>query len=98
MNQRFLIRQAAEDDLVEAKSWYDSRREGLGDEFVLCVEEAFDRIRRMPLMGFEVMPSVRRVGVRRFPFGVFYVVDSDVISIVAVYHGRRNPRGWQARI
>jgi hypothetical protein len=35
--------------------------------------------------------------VRRFPYGVFYRVDSDQIAVLAVYHSKRDPRGWQVR-
>jgi plasmid stabilization system protein ParE len=35
--------------------------------------------------------------VRRFPYSVFYRVEADRIVVLAVFHGRRNPRIWQAR-
>jgi toxin ParE1/3/4 len=97
MNLPLIITPEAEQDLAEAKAWYDRQRAGLGEEFVLCVEEALDRIRRLPKAATEVFPSVRRVVVRRFPYGVFYRIDPDQIAVIAVYHSRRDPRGWQAR-
>jgi plasmid stabilization system protein ParE len=87
----------AEEDIAEAKSWYQRKRKGLGDEFILCVEEALDRIRLFPKSGTEVYPGVQRVVVRRFPYGVFYKVGPDQIAIIAVYHAHRDPRGWQTR-
>jgi plasmid stabilization system protein ParE len=97
MNLPLIIRPEAEDDLAEAKDWYERKREGLGEEFLLCVEEALDRIRQIPEGATEVYPGVRRVVVRRFPYGVFYRVEPDQIAVIAVYHSRRDPRGWQAR-
>lgn len=97
MNLPLIITPEAEADLGDAKRWYDRQREGLGGEFVLCVEEALDRIRRIPEGASMVFPGVRRVVVRRFPYGVFYRVDPDQIAIIAVYDTRRDPRGWQAR-
>ena len=47
MSLPLIITPEAEEDLAEAKAWYERKREGLGDEFVLCVEEALDRIRRL---------------------------------------------------
>jgi toxin ParE1/3/4 len=97
MNLPLIITPEAEEDLAEAKAWYDRQHRGLGGDFILCVEEAFDRIRCIPEGAREVYPGVRRVVVRRFPYGVFYRVDSDQIAVIAVYDCRRDPRGWQAR-
>jgi plasmid stabilization system protein ParE len=98
MSFPLIITPEAEADLAEAKAWYDRKREGLGDEFVLCVEAALDRIRRIPEGASEVFPGVKRVVVRRFPYGVFYRIDPDQIAVIAVYHSRRDPRGWQQRV
>jgi plasmid stabilization system protein ParE len=98
MSRPLIIRPAAEDDLAEARAWYDNQREGLGDELLECVEEALDRIRRMPEAPAVLFEGVRRVLVRRFPYGVFYLVGDDEISVLAVYHSRRDPRGWQSRV
>jgi plasmid stabilization system protein ParE len=97
MNRPLLITPEAEADLAEAKAWYDGQREGLGEQLLLCVEEALDRIRRMPEAAAEVYPGVRRVVIRRFPYGVYYRIDPDQVAVLAVYHSRRDPRGWQAR-
>jgi plasmid stabilization system protein ParE len=98
MSLPLIITEEAEQDIADAKKWYDRQRPGLGEEFVLCVEEALDRIRVIPEGATEVLPGVRRVVVRRFPYGVFYRVDPDQIAVLAVYHSRRDPRGWQARV
>lgn len=97
MSLPLIITPEAEADLAEAKAWYNRQREGLGEEFVLCVEEALERIRRSPKGASEVFPGVRRVVVRRFPYGVFYRVDPDQMAVIAVYHSHRDPRGWQQR-
>jgi toxin ParE1/3/4 len=98
MNLPLILTQEAEEDIAEAKAWYNRQRQGLGDDFVLCVEEALERIRRLPTAGTEVLPGVRRVVVRRFPYGVFFCIDSNHIGVIAVYHSRRDPKGWQTRV
>ena len=97
MTLPLIITPEAEEDLAEARAVYERKREGLGEEFVLCVEAALDHIRRVPAAATEVYPGVRRVVVRRFPYGVFYRVDPDQIAVLAVYHSKWDPRGWQAR-
>jgi hypothetical protein len=41
--------------------------------------------------------GLRRVRVRRFPVGVFYLVTPAEIRIVAVAHAARSPRVWRSR-
>ena len=97
MSLPLILTPEAEADIAEAKTWYAEKREGLGEEFVLCVEAALNQIRRAPAAGSEVFPGVRRVVVRRFPYGIFYRADEDQIAVLAVYHTKRDPRGWQKR-
>ena len=97
MSRAFVIRPEAEDDLADARRWYEGRRDGLGDEFIEQVDVAFDRIQRMPLVPAPKYQDVRRVLLKRFPYAVFYHVDDDQITVIAVYHTSRDPRGWQSR-
>ena len=98
MSLPLIITPEAEADLADAKAWYERKREGLGEGFLLCVEAGLDHIRRAPTAATEVYPRVRRVVVRRFPYGIFYRVDPDQIAVLAIYHGKRDPRGLQARL
>ncbi len=98
MTLPLIITPEAEEDVAEAKAWYNRKRAGLGDEFVLSVEAALDHIRRVPGGATEIAPGVLRVVVRRIPYGVFYQVDQDQIAVVAVYSRKRDPRGWQGRV
>ena len=43
------VRPEAELDLLEAASWYDGEREGLGTEFLAELHAAFTRIEEGPL-------------------------------------------------
>ena len=97
MTLPLIITPEAEADIADARTWYERRRAGLGEQFLLCVEAALDHIRRVPAAATEVHPGVRRVVVLRFPYGVFFRVDPDQIAIIAVYHSKRDPRGWQDR-
>lgn len=35
---------------------------------------------------------------RRFPYAVYFVASSDLVSVVACMHARRDPRRWEERI
>lgn len=98
MSRAFIVRPEAEDDLANARAWYEGRQAGLGDEFIEQVDAAFARIQRMPLVPAVTHRNARRVLLKRFPYAVFYHVDDDQITVLAVYHTSRDPRGWQSRL
>jgi len=42
--------------------------------------------------------NVRRALLQRFPYQVLFLLEEDTITVVAVFHGARNPKQWQDRI
>jgi hypothetical protein len=36
--------------------------------------------------------------VRRFPYGILYVFDQNIISVIACFHGKRDPKSWEDRL
>jgi toxin ParE1/3/4 len=97
MNHRLVIRPSAESELTEAYQWYETQRQGLGLEFLFSVEATLALLQGTPELHPLIHKQVRRALIRRFPFGVFYVVDEDAIHILAVFHGKRNPKRWMDR-
>ncbi|MGO9570185.1 MAG: type II toxin-antitoxin system RelE/ParE family toxin [Desulfomonilaceae bacterium] len=98
MKRSKLIRPDAETDIAEAYRWYEEQREGLGADFLLCVEEGLSKIQRAPEAYPVVHKNVHRLLIKRFPYGIFYVVEPAVIIVLAVLHERRDPAAWQSRI
>ena len=84
-------------ELKEARAWYDTIRSELGNRFALAVEETVDAVAEHPLQFPVVYRGRRRAGVRRFPYGIFFEVQEQRIVVIACFHGRRNPKRWQAR-
>jgi toxin ParE1/3/4 len=87
----------ANEDLLEARAWYDHIRPELGERFALAVEATVQAVVEHPLQFPVVYRSRRRAGVRRFPYGIFFEVQDNRIVVIACFHGRRNPRRWQLR-
>jgi plasmid stabilization system protein ParE len=86
------VRRRAELDLDQAYAWYESRAEGLGEAFLRAVDACLARIARRPEAYPVQHDRVRRARLRRFPYGIFYVIRKDYIDVLALYHGRRRPR------
>ena len=97
MSRPVVFRPEAEADLADAVAWYEERRPGLGLELLLSVEASLEAIRSRP-DSFPVMHgAVRRALLRRFPYGVFYLVEREAIVVLAVFHAKRDPRLWRDR-
>ena len=96
--KRVIVRPAAAADIEDAYRWYESRRPGLGEEFLSALNATRDRLLEHP----EAHPILQRVTrraliPRRFPYGLFYRIYGDTIVIVACMHAKRDPRRWQRR-
>ncbi len=86
-----LIKPAANDDVLRAIRWYERAAPGLGDDFERRFEQVLDRICRDPASFGPVYRDVYRVGMTRFPYGVFFRVRSSrIVVIIAVLHGRQS--------
>ncbi|MDX1965872.1 MAG: type II toxin-antitoxin system RelE/ParE family toxin [Planctomycetaceae bacterium] len=48
MNSPLIIRPEAEQDLAEARDWYEAQRDELGDDFLAAIDPVFDQIRASP--------------------------------------------------
>jgi plasmid stabilization system protein ParE len=92
-----IVNPEAEADLADARQWYETERSGLGDELIDAVSNVFARVQRAPRLYAKVFQELRLALVRRFPYVVVYRIDDDQITVVAVYHTHRDPRGWQSR-
>lgn len=47
-NKSEVILANAEGDIKDAYQWYETQRKGLGEDFLLCIEEGISRISRTP--------------------------------------------------
>ncbi len=92
-----VLRPEAEKDLAEARDWYELKREGLGREFILEVDKAFDHICQFPEAYAVEYKGVRRAGLRRFPYVVYYRIIGEIGEVLAVLHGGRRTRTWRER-
>ncbi len=95
MNIRFLT--PARQELDDAVIWYNQQSPDLGLEFLDELDKAVHRIAAYPQACEEIEPGLRRCLLNRFPYGLIYGIDTNVIVIVTVAHLHRQPRYWIER-
>lgn len=88
----------AEDDSYRGYAWYESRRIGLGREFITAVDACLQSISRNPKLYQSIYKDYRRAVVRRFPFSIIYEETDTTVTIYAIFDGRQNPDKWQERV
>lgn len=81
----------ARQDILEAYLWYEQQRVGLGDEFILCLDDAQGKIIRFPQSAPKAYSHYYRYLLRRFPYALYYRLFNARIIVVGIFHFKRNP-------
>jgi plasmid stabilization system protein ParE len=101
MTWHVVARPEAEDDIRQAARWYESQREGLGEEFVEEVFIVFDSLAENPLLHCRRHPTknIRWRYPNRFPYRIVYEVATTerLVVIGGVIHAARHDRAWRSR-
>lgn len=97
MTPRLVFRPEAEAELLDARARYEEERVGLGATFASAGATTVAGILENPLAYPRVKGDTRRALVRRFPYAVYFRPLPREIVVLAVLHGRRNPRHWRSR-
>jgi plasmid stabilization system protein ParE len=95
---RYEFHPEAEQELYEAASRYESELPDLGRHFAAEIERVVQLLLDHPELGSRLDDALRHFVLRRFPFSVVYAVAGDLVYIVAVAHGSREPGYWRLRV
>jgi plasmid stabilization system protein ParE len=93
------LTQQAQRDLDGSYQWYEKQSQGLGKEFIRCVDAELALVSRNPLQYQIIFKRVvRRAITNRFPCSIYFINEEELITVFAILHQRRNPKIWQARV
>jgi toxin ParE1/3/4 len=95
MKLRFAEEALAE--YIAAGQYYNGQIPGLGDAFLNEVEVGVGKILAAPSTWRLIEYDVRRFLVSRFPYGIYYTIEADMVVIWAIKHLHRDPDYWQER-
>lgn len=88
----------AEEDISAAFEWYESKRVGLGAEFVYAVDAVLVELLDFPESCEVFHRNTRRRFMGRFPFEIFYRLEDGLLVVVACIHAARDPEVVLRRI
>ena len=85
-------------ELQAAVIFYEQRQPGLGDRFVLAIEDAIQSIAESPERWGPLEADIRRKLTRIFPYAILYSIEPEFVHIIAVMHCHQKPSYWKSRI
>jgi plasmid stabilization system protein ParE len=97
VTRALVVRAEAEQEIITAAEWHESRGSGLAAEFLRSIDAALAAVERAPLQHGEVLPGFRRCLLKRFPYSLIFSVSDQDVVVLACTHWRQNPRRWQKR-
>lgn len=93
-----LFSPAARAELIDAQDWYENEAHGLGRRFRAAVDTVVERMSANPRQFPVIYKSIRRALVRRFPYALMFVIEADeTLTVIACFHGSRDPVHWHGR-
>jgi plasmid stabilization system protein ParE len=85
-------------DVADAYDWYELECPGLGEEFLKCLEDAYDLVAENPQHYPVRFDAFRRILVRRFPYAVYFEFDDKSVVIHYVFHCAQAPDKLSRRL
>lgn len=98
MKPAVFVTPAAKRDISEAYRWYKNYSLSLGKNFLYQINSCKVCIQEQPKSFPKVHQELRRALLRKFPYGIFYLIEEKRILILACLDCRRKPSHWQSRI
>jgi hypothetical protein len=83
-------------DLRLGARFYERRRRGLGQEFVLAVDDAIAKVVAAP-QRWPRFFGAQRYLLDRFPYSIIYRVVDEQVQVLAVAFQQRRPTYWKRR-
>lgn len=98
MTRPAILSYPALEDRDEAVDWYETQRGGLGDRFKAAVRAALTAIEERPNSFPAVDDRYRRALVAKFPYTIYFRIETDRIFVRAILHGHRSPDALARRL
>lgn len=86
---KIVISEEAKLDIKEAKAFYSEINSKLGKRFNNSIIETVDNLAVNPLHFQERYRGIRISFTPVFPFGVHYILENNIITILRVFHTKR---------
>jgi len=95
---RVRIDLAAQNDLISGYYFYERSEEGVGEYFLSSLYSDIDALKIFAGIHRKAYKDMHRSLSRRFPFAIYYTIQSNEIVVCAVLDCRKNPSWIRKRL
>ncbi|MBI9037479.1 MAG: type II toxin-antitoxin system RelE/ParE family toxin [Bacteroidales bacterium] len=95
MTYKIITTPETEKDIEEAIKWYKDIQIGLALSFINELQAVRRFIHHNPNKIQVRYNNIRVVFLKRFPYGIHYKFEKEIITIVAIFHTSQNPKKWE---
>lgn len=75
-----------EEDIIGGYVWYESKSQGLGEDFLRMFYVSASEILSNPLLCQKVYKEFRRRLLRRFPYAIYFMIENEQIIVFGLFH------------
>ena len=92
MALELIIKEEADFEIKEAVDYYESKKENLGIEFFIYLDDYFETLKtEIPTFELKRKPSFRELPLKRFPYIIIYEVSQEAVIVYSVFNTNQDP-------
>lgn len=95
--RKVIILKEARNDIKEGKDFYNSIEIGVGDYFVNSILTDIEALQFYSGIHTEIF-NLFQSRSKRFPFSIYYKINNDIVSVIAILDMRQNPKSITNRL
>ena len=94
MSYSLVVSERAQLQLEKAALWFFEQTPGLEIEFLTDLDKAIGYIQKHPLKCQLRYKKVRIKFLKKFDFGVHYIIENHTVFVLAIFHTSQNSDDW----
>ncbi|CAN5345499.1 hypothetical protein BH11BAC5_BH11BAC5_32800 [soil metagenome] len=88
---KIAFRLKALEEYEEGLEWYAQRSIQAAENFVIATKEAIESIKLDPFRQRKLHEVYYEIKLKKYPFTVVYIIETNRIVIISVFHQKRAP-------
>lgn len=92
-----LISDEALFDISEAVYWYTLKQHQLENKFLSEVKIGIEYLSKEPYSLQKRYMDVRIFFIKKFPFGIHFIILDNSVKVIAVFNTHQDPKNWISR-
>jgi len=93
-----IVKPMAEADIEFGRDFYNNIRPQLSYDFLFEIDKCIELILSNPLRRATEFKEIRRLHLQRFPYVISYIIEGNLIVVIAVTHNQRQSRQWKSHL